>query len=746
MPRRDAPHTTPAAPESAGRLSRPTSRIVRRLMRRFGRDEDGSMIVFTLFLILMMLLMGGIAVDMMRFENNRTRLQGAIDRAVLAAADLDVCLDPSRDPVAVVQDYVAVSGFAGQVGNIQVQRGFNSCQVSADARIEVNTIFMKMVNVDQLAAPATSAATESLDEVEVSLVLDVSGSMGRDGRIEALRPAASEFVESVLDSIEDGHATISIVPYDTQVNIGPDMFAQYLTRYNHTYSYCLDLPSNLYSRTDIPLQTRYDQAAHFDADSGYNSSSIRPATRFACNPRPSAWVLPFQDDVGTLQTYINALQPNEWTSIEMGAKWGVALLDPGTRDVTVGLVGLGRVEAQYASRPLDYNTDQSLKVLVLMTDGENTRDYVMSNTRRQQVSDIWFQDRSGTNERFFVDQQEVNDTDRDNRLERALLRRRHQSGRLQFEVLGQYPPGRPADLAGSLGDDAGARAGLSDALPSIQQRLDLLFLVRRPHHHHLSGREGRAPGADLHRRQEPRHRDLHHRLHGDGTRCPGDVVLRHVAEPLLPDRRPRHRQRLRLDREPDFPTEADQMSRPLLAPLGRHIARFARDERGNGTIEFVLFVPFFLMLFLSTFEMGMLMVRQTMLDRGLDFTVRIIGLNLMVDASGDQVVNRANISRSICFFSGGMIPDCTNRLRVEMVRANPHNWNRLPLAPDCVNVDEPAEPVTSLTVGTANELMFIRACALFDPYAPTAGLGAGLQRQTGDLYAMFATSAFVVEP
>ena len=386
----------------------------RALMRRFGRDQDGSMVVFTLFLILMMILMGGVAVDMMRFETNRSRLQGAIDRAVLAAADLDVCLDPANDPVAIVQNYVARSGFEGMVHNIQVTKGFNSCIVTADARIDVNTIFLKMVSVDQLGAPASSGATETLDDVEISLVLDVSGSMGRDGRIEALRPAASEFVETVMDSIEDDHATISIVPYSTQVNLGPDMFAQYLTRYNHTYSFCIELPASLYTRTDIPVQTRYDQGGHFDPFTGYNSSRITAPQLFNCNPNPNAWVMPFQDDVGRMQTFINALQPDANTSIEMGAKWGVALLDPGTRPVTQGLVGLGRVDGTFSDRPLDFNLDTSLKVLVLMTDGDNTEDWVLnSGYRVGNLSDIWFEDRSGTNERFFVDDPEVGNADGD---------------------------------------------------------------------------------------------------------------------------------------------------------------------------------------------------------------------------------------------------------------------------------------------------------------------------------------------
>ena len=38
----------------------------------FTRDEAGSMVIFTFFVMAMMLLVGGMAVDMMRFENYRS--------------------------------------------------------------------------------------------------------------------------------------------------------------------------------------------------------------------------------------------------------------------------------------------------------------------------------------------------------------------------------------------------------------------------------------------------------------------------------------------------------------------------------------------------------------------------------------------------------------------------------------------------------------------------------------------------
>ncbi len=187
-----------------------------------------------------------------------------------------------------------------------------------------------------------------------------------------------------------------------------------------------------------------------------------------------------------------------------------------------------------------------------------------------------------------------------------------------------------------------------------------------------------------------------------------------------------------------------------LCAFGRHLKRFHDQEGGNATIEFVLFVPFFFAFFLSSFEMGMLMVRQTMLDRGVDLTVRLVRLNQMVNADGDSAVNRVNLRRSICFFSGGLVPSCDERLRVEMIRMDPHNWAaggaRATTGGACVDVDDPARIDGVFDAAPENELILLRVCALIEPISLTAGLGAGLQKRSGDNYALFSMSAFVVEP
>ena len=95
-----------------------------------------------------------------------------------------------------------------------------------------------MLGLAEMTAPAASAAEERVDSVEISMVLDVSGSM--DGsRINRLRPAAISFVDTVLALSDDEDVSISIVPYATQVAAGETLLNQF-NRYRQ--SQLLPLP------------------------------------------------------------------------------------------------------------------------------------------------------------------------------------------------------------------------------------------------------------------------------------------------------------------------------------------------------------------------------------------------------------------------------------------------------------------------------------------------------------------------
>ena len=195
--------------------------------RAFWRREDGSMTIFGLMLLMGMVAIVGIGVDLMRYERDRVHLQNTLDRAVLAAADMDQPLDPQ----AVVEDYFAKAGLSDSLTSVNPVTTLGSRQVSARADLSVDTFFMQMFGTETLDIQTLSAAEENIPNVEISLVLDISGSMRFENRMTELRPAAKNFVTNVLGGSggsggtgNNTVTTVNLIPYAGQVNPGPEMF------------------------------------------------------------------------------------------------------------------------------------------------------------------------------------------------------------------------------------------------------------------------------------------------------------------------------------------------------------------------------------------------------------------------------------------------------------------------------------------------------------------------------------------
>lgn len=176
-----------------------------------------------------------------------------------------------------------------------------------------------------------------------------------------------------------------------------------------------------------------------------------------------------------------------------------------------------------------------------------------------------------------------------------------------------------------------------------------------------------------------------------------------------------------------------------MSRLGRFLRRFRRDEDGGPTIEFVILLPMMLGFCLSTIELGILLSRQVMLERGMDIAVRDVRIGAMQPVRHDLLV------AAICD-AALIIPDCTNQLKLEMVRRDPRAWTTLRSEVDCVDREELGQPPEAFNPGIQNELMVLRACSLFDPFFPTTGIGGRIHRESGDAYALVATASYVVEP
>ncbi|HQY44643.1 MAG TPA: pilus assembly protein TadG-related protein [Paracoccaceae bacterium] len=387
----------------------------RQRLSRFWRAEDGTLIIYSLFMFVCMLYLAGVALDLMRFEERRTVLQATIDRAVLAAADMDQTLDCK----AVIRDWFVKAGEAAPAdSDISCTKDEFGSEVSVNANANMQTWFMNLYGIDipTLATASAGSAEEKIGSVEISLVLDVSGSMNSNSRLTYLKPAAKSFIDKMFDNVETGKLSMSVVTYSTQVALGPDLIKYFDHTAEHTSSACLEFDSGDFANTTMePKSTpvgsppavsdrKYQLNGHFDPFNTtlVNTSSNNTLLNCPPNSATNRNIMAFSGNRSDLKSKIDSLVASGNTSIDLGTKWGAALLDPSMRPVADAMITEGLVSSNFSGRPYSYtNPDGSkntevLKVLVIMTDGENTTEYKLKPAFDQDPSRLHYNNTSNS--------------------------------------------------------------------------------------------------------------------------------------------------------------------------------------------------------------------------------------------------------------------------------------------------------------------------------------------------------------
>lgn len=387
--------------------------------KRFAREEDGSILILSLQIFIIMLVCTGIAIDIVRQEERRTLIQNTIDRAALAAASLEQKLDPKF----VVKDYLVKAGLDYLSVDPKVEQSDTANgeiltwrSVSVSVKDDMPTLFGPLLGIKSLSAKGESQAKESVGNVEISLVVDISGSMTSRTdsgytRIELLSSAAQEFVTQMFNTVQppgmpEDRLSISLVPYNHNVVIGDDLDTVLNVSNDHTRNTCVDVEPLGWNSTSIAQDTpllRTHYGDNYDnnfrnLDSYYRLDSYGNARgALGCEDDPDAAIMAFSTNAEALRSKIRTIASSAggYTSIDIGARWGLALLDPAFQPATQALSTGGVVSDSMANRPMPFDTNgisiekTALKVLVLMTDGENTKYYSLKKAYRSGASGLY---------------------------------------------------------------------------------------------------------------------------------------------------------------------------------------------------------------------------------------------------------------------------------------------------------------------------------------------------------------------
>ncbi len=207
-------------------------RALRRLAIQLASDRRGNVVmIFALVMpALIMLTLGGI--DINRVTTAKARVQDALDAATLAAARSSYTDPKDLKTVALVAlkanlRNASVEPFSDEAVKIELTK---EQVVIADIQVQVKTLIANVVLPpygkildDTLPVSVHSEVNRSSKDIEVSLVLDITGSMGSNNRIGDLKNAANQLIKLVVQPAAKQtpyYSRMAIVPYSIGVNLG----------------------------------------------------------------------------------------------------------------------------------------------------------------------------------------------------------------------------------------------------------------------------------------------------------------------------------------------------------------------------------------------------------------------------------------------------------------------------------------------------------------------------------------------
>ena len=383
----------------------------RRNWSHFPRNDRGNVAIIIGFSAIALVGSVGVAVDTSVAYNVKAQLGTAVDAAALAGAR--AFASPNRD--ADIQNFFNANFQDGYMGSVlqqplEIATDPEARTVTVTARATIPTFFMRVLGTDSTDIAATGQATLSSRDVEVSLVLDVTGSMKDD--MEDLRAAANGLVDIVVqDQQEPFYSKVALVPYSAAVNVGSyaDQVRGSLTA--GVCEYPDDEPTCTQFR--FPDASYYHTLQTFDAttcvtersgpdlstDAAPDLAPLGPAFLGSGNPCLAYEILPLSSNKTELHNRINALEHGGSTAGHLGVAWGWYMISPNFGDLWPA-----------ESKPKQYGEihlgRKVLKVVVIMTDGAfNTLHYdgvIAKNSGSGSGSSSEKIDHNGTNGSSFT--------------------------------------------------------------------------------------------------------------------------------------------------------------------------------------------------------------------------------------------------------------------------------------------------------------------------------------------------------
>lgn len=178
------------------------------------------------FVIPAIVALAGIAIDLQNTVRQKSKVQAALDSAVLAGALGRQAGNTAAEVTLDVQTY-AEALFVDQGGGLEcdaVNVTFDEANfdIYGAVRCVQPTYISSLIGHDELAFNVNSASTYGVGKLDVAFIFDVSGSMNSFNRLAQLKTAAAAAIDELLPDSRprDGTVRLAIASYNHAINAG----------------------------------------------------------------------------------------------------------------------------------------------------------------------------------------------------------------------------------------------------------------------------------------------------------------------------------------------------------------------------------------------------------------------------------------------------------------------------------------------------------------------------------------------
>ncbi len=315
---------------------------------RFMSDCRGNIAVMAGLVILPIAISVEVAVDSSRFSNTQSLMASALDAALLSAAKKLSNGSISEDEQ--VRQYIEAMLSANLLSSINMGLDVNIVGISinetdgtlsADIQAELPMAFMALANIDTKLVSVSGEVAYGSQNVELIMMLDVTGSM-KGSKIKNMKSAAKDAIDILLPSEKSKSQKIRIglVPYSSSVNASP---------------YAYDVTD---ANSDRCVTGRSGKGKFTDAPPDIDTIGADPRA-VEYDYCPSQALRPLTSSRSNLIKDISAYSAGGSTAGHLGVAWSYYTLSPNWKDVW-----------PQKSLPKSYKDDKTLKIVLLMTDGE----------------------------------------------------------------------------------------------------------------------------------------------------------------------------------------------------------------------------------------------------------------------------------------------------------------------------------------------------------------------------------------